>query len=68
MLIATCLEMMLRPIGIQPPLHPRRMDFFRKSFAFSIDKAKEKLGYDPKIDLGAGAAATAAWYRSEKLI
>ena len=68
MLIATGLEMALGPIGIQPPLHRRRMDFFRKSFAFSIDKAREKLGYAPQIDLEAGAAATAAWYRSQNLI
>ena len=68
MWIATCLEILLRPFGIQPPLHRRRMDFFRKSFDFSISKAKEKLGYAPRIDLAAGTAVTAAWYRSEDLI
>lgn len=61
--LATVLETALRPLGIQPPLHRRRMDFFRKSFAFSIDCASEALGFRPQISFNEGVAKTAQWYR-----
>jgi len=51
------------PLGIEPPLHRRRVDFWTKSRAFSIDKARRLLGYEPKVDLEEGIARTAAWYR-----
>jgi hypothetical protein len=37
------MEKTMTPLGIQPPLHGR-LDFFRKSFYFSLRKAKEVLG------------------------
>jgi len=51
------------PLGIEPPLHRRRVDFWTKSRAFRIDKARRLLGYDPKVGLDEGIARTAAWYR-----
>ncbi len=51
------------PFGIEPPLHRRRVDFWTKSRAFSIEKARRVLGYDPKVDLEDGIARTVAWYR-----
>jgi nucleoside-diphosphate-sugar epimerase len=51
------------PLGIDPPLHRRRVDFWTKSRAFSIDKARRVLGYDPKVPLEEGIARTATWYR-----
>jgi dihydroflavonol-4-reductase len=65
MALAAGLEWGLRPLGIQPPLHRRRMDFFRKSFAFSNREARERLGYDPKVDVAQGMADTARWYHDE---
>jgi nucleoside-diphosphate-sugar epimerase len=51
------------PLGLEPPLHRRRVDFWTKSRAFSIEKARRLLGYEPAIDLEEGIARTAAWYR-----
>jgi nucleoside-diphosphate-sugar epimerase len=51
------------PLGLEPPLHRRRVDFWTKSRAFSIDKARRRLGYSPRVDLEEGIARTAAWYR-----
>jgi dihydroflavonol-4-reductase len=51
------------PLGLEPPLHRRRVDFWTKSRAFTIDKARRLLGYEPKVDLDEGIARTAAWYR-----
>ena len=55
-------ETLCRPLGIEPPLHLRRCDFFRKERGFSSDKAKRLLGYQPKIDLEEGLHRTAQWY------
>lgn len=52
------------PLGIEPPLHRRRVEFWTKSRAFSIDKARRVLGYDPRVDVDEGVARTARWYRN----
>jgi nucleoside-diphosphate-sugar epimerase len=52
------------PLGIEPPLYRRRVDFFTKSRAFDISRARAELGYAPKVGLHEGAARTLAWYRS----
>jgi nucleoside-diphosphate-sugar epimerase len=65
---AVVMEAGLRPIGIQPPLHRRRMDFFIKSFEFSCQAAKSVLGYQPTMDFRQGARRTAEWYREMKIL
>ncbi len=67
-LAATLLETTLRPLGIQPPLHRRRLDFFTKSFTLRTGKAERLLGWRPSIDFAEGARQTAAWYREHGLI
>jgi dihydroflavonol-4-reductase len=62
---AAVLETACRPLGIQPPLHRRRLDFFRKSFVLSADRAKRQLGFRPSIGFAEGAREAAAWYRSK---
>ena len=61
---AVVCETTLRPLGVQPPLHRRRMDFFRKSFRFSIRNAESAFGFDPRTSFAQGAAQTAEWYRA----
>jgi nucleoside-diphosphate-sugar epimerase len=56
-------EALCVPLGIDPPLHRRRVDFWTKSRAFSIEKARGVLGYDPQVHLEDGIARTAGWYR-----
>ncbi|MEJ2618055.1 MAG: NAD-dependent epimerase/dehydratase family protein, partial [Ignavibacteriaceae bacterium] len=60
--IAGITEKTLRPLGIQPPIHRRRMDFFKKSFTFSGKKAGEILHFDPKVTFKEGSEKTAQWY------
>jgi len=62
--LAVCVEKAwkLFKIKSQPPLYKRRVAFFKKSRAFSIDKAKKLLGYMPQIDLKTGIHITADWY------
>ncbi len=61
--VATILEVTLRPLGIQPPLHRRRMDFFRKSFSFSITGALEHINFNPKVSFSDGVGKTIKWYQ-----
>ena len=65
---ASVMEATLQPLRIHPPLHRRRLDFFRKSFVFSTVKAQRLLGFTPEIDFQSGAADTARWYRSRGLL
>jgi nucleoside-diphosphate-sugar epimerase len=60
---ATIMSKTLGPLGIQPPLHPRRMDFFRKSFYLSGDLARETLGFAPRHSFTEGVRETARWYK-----
>lgn len=68
MALATVLEKTLRPLGIQPPLHRRRMDFFTKSFQISTKKAAGTLGFKARTSFADGARQTAAWYRDHGLL
>jgi len=65
---AIILESTLQPLGIQPPLHRRRMDFFKKEFAFDTSHARETIGYDPKVPFREGIKNTAKWYQEQGLI
>jgi dihydroflavonol-4-reductase len=56
------------PFGIEPPIYRRRVDFFTKSRAFTIEKARRMLGYEPQIDLETGIRATADWYREHGML
>ncbi|PIP35437.1 MAG: hypothetical protein COX20_11365 [Desulfobacterales bacterium CG23_combo_of_CG06-09_8_20_14_all_52_9] len=63
LLMATVMEAILKPLGIQPPLHRRRMDFFRKNFCLSHRKAFDFFGFVPKMSFKKGVSETARWYR-----
>jgi dihydroflavonol-4-reductase len=63
MAAAVACEWLCKPFGIEPPLYPRRLDFFIKDRAFSIAKAERELGYRPKVDLERGLRLTYEWYR-----
>lgn len=51
------------PFGIEPPIYRRRVDFFTKSRAFAIRRARAELGYAPGVSLQDGIERTLAWYR-----
>ena len=61
-------DMVCRPLGLKPPLFPRRVQFFSKDRAFNIDKAKRVLGFKPRFSLKEGLTNTAEWYRKEGFI
>ena len=59
---AAC-EAICAPFGIEPPLYRRRVDFFTKSRAFDIARARAELGYAPQVSLREGIRRTMEWYR-----
>jgi nucleoside-diphosphate-sugar epimerase len=61
-------EKVCKPLGIPPPIFPRRVDWFRQNRAFDTSRAKVELGYRPAVDLREGLRRTAAWYRENQLI
>jgi nucleoside-diphosphate-sugar epimerase len=58
-------EAVCAPFKISPPLYRRRVDFFTKSRAFDITRARQELGYAPAVGLSDGIARTLDWYRRE---
>ncbi len=59
---AAC-EAVCAPFGIEPPLYRRRVDFYTKSRAFDIARARAEIGYAPTIGLREGIRRTLDWYR-----
>lgn len=68
MLAAKICEALCKPLGIDPPLHTRRVEFFVKSRAFDNRKARRLLGYEPKIGTEEGVRRTIAWYEENDLL
>jgi dihydroflavonol-4-reductase len=64
---AAC-EALCAPFGLEPPLYRRRVDFFTKSRAFDISRARAELGYAPSVPLTDGIHRTLAWYRAQRWI
>ena len=65
-LVAPACQAVCRAIGVEPPLYPRRLEFFSDDRSFSTAKAERLLGYRPKVSLEEGLRRTAEWYRSQK--
>ncbi len=56
-------EAVCRPLGLEPPIHRRRVAFFTKDRAFDTRKLRERLGYRYVHTNEEGIRQTAAWYR-----
>ncbi len=59
---AAC-EALCAPFGVEPPIYRRRVDFYTKSRAFDITRARREIGYAPRVTLGDGIKRTLDWYR-----
>jgi dihydroflavonol-4-reductase len=61
---AVC-EAICVPLRIEPPLYRRRVDFFTKSRAFDIARARAELGFAPQVGLRDGIRRSLEWYRAK---
>ena len=63
-LVGAACEAVCAPLGVAPPLYRRRVDFFTKSRAFDITRARTELGYAPQVSLREGIRRTLDWYQA----
>jgi len=61
---ASVVETVSKSMSMKPPVFRRRLSWYKTNRAFRIDRAKDELGYRPKIGLREGLARTAEWYRA----
>jgi nucleoside-diphosphate-sugar epimerase len=66
--LGSLVEKIFRPLGLEPPLHRRRVNWFVKNRAFSIEKAERLMGFHPEIGLDRGLRQTVRWYRTHGLL
>ena len=62
--LSAVVEFACVPFGIEPPIFRRRVKFYRNNRAFDISKAKQKLGYAPRVSLEQGMKETVKWYKA----
>lgn len=62
--LSAVVELVFKPLPLEPPLFRRRADWFRQNRAFKIDKAKRELGYEPAVNLDEGLRRTYEWYKA----
>jgi len=55
-------------LGVEPPLHRRRVGFFTHHREFDIGKARRVIAYEPRVTLNEGLRRTAAWYAAAGLL
>jgi nucleoside-diphosphate-sugar epimerase len=58
-------EAICQPLALEPPIYRRRVDFYTKSRAFDIARAREEIGYAPQVGLRDGIGRTLGWYRAQ---
>jgi nucleoside-diphosphate-sugar epimerase len=61
--VSGTIELVFKALRIKPPVFRRRLSWFRTNRAFRIDRARNELGYLPRVTLSEGLARTAYWYR-----
>lgn len=54
--------------GIKSPLFPSRVKTMTTNYFYNINKAKKKLGYNPKVNFRKGAMLTGRWYTQNNLL
>lgn len=61
--LSAAVERVFKAMRVPPPVFRRRLSWFITNREFTIDRAREELGYHPRVSLTEGLARTAAWYR-----
>ncbi|MDA0989508.1 MAG: NAD-dependent epimerase/dehydratase family protein [Verrucomicrobia bacterium] len=61
--LSAVVELLYKPLPMDPPLFRRRVDWYRQNRAFRIDRARKDLGYEAAIGLDEGLRRTFEWYR-----
>jgi 2-alkyl-3-oxoalkanoate reductase len=65
---AALMELRARAAGTQPEVTREAIRYISRRAVYPNDRAKELLGWEPRIDLDEGMRRTEAWLRSEGLL
>lgn len=65
LMLAAVVEDLSRLVKVNPPIYRKRMDFYLNDVAFSTNRARRILGWQPQTDLHDGLAQTFESYRSQ---
>ena len=52
-------------VGREAPAAPSAVDYLMRPHAYSIDKARRELGFEPAIDFATGMGRVRAWLARE---
>ena len=61
-------EALCKPLGITPPIFRRRVEWYWENRGFTIERARQEIGYEPNVGLAEGLAETGRWYREHGYI
>lgn len=67
-MLARALEWTMTPLGLQPPIHRRRLNFFILGFHFQENRTRLLLDYEPATRFSPGIRNTLQWYREQNLL
>lgn len=51
----------------EPDILPEAVDFMSRPYAYSINKARQILGYEPKVNLSQGLEKTLDWIKKNDI-
>jgi len=64
-ILGDIVEAICLPLGLEPPIHRRRADFFIKHRIFDTSKAKRELGFKPQLTFEQECQMLFEWYKSQ---
>jgi len=67
-LASAVVQAVAKPLGVQPPIYPRRVEFYHADYEFDTAKARDVLGWTPRVDVGDGIRRTLDAYREAGLV
>lgn len=62
LILATISDFVFKIFGKKSPLYPERVRTMTTSYYYSINKAKEELGYQPQFSIKKGMQIAGKWY------
>lgn len=66
--LAYAMEVASKPFNYEPPLFRRRLSWYATNRAWDISRARNELGFRPRVDLEEGLRKTMAWYEGRGLL
>ena len=63
-LLGSLTEALCKPLGVEPILHRRRVDFFTKTRSFDTTKAQKELGFRPQLTFEQEVKQNYLWYKA----